>query len=264
MANSSPPNRPIRSPSRSWPRNRSATTRSTRSPARCPWVSLTSLKWSMSMMASEVGDQDPRTRDSSVLASRCQVAAFSSPVLASVRASARSWACMRNRFCMKTTGRATTSAASVNVSANVTSEARQVTTTSVVMASRAEDQGPDPGGGVGQLDRPDDLPMVDHPASGGGQQDGRQQADGVLPGRELAAEQRAEASVELERRGAVGQAVRGDAEHPPVEQVAVDPPLLHGHQRDRGQQHIHRRQQQRDRPGTTLPAGRGSGCRGPA
>ena len=36
IANSSPPNRPIRSPSRSWALNRSATTRRTRSPARWP------------------------------------------------------------------------------------------------------------------------------------------------------------------------------------------------------------------------------------
>ena len=43
---------------------------------------------------------------------------------------------MRKRFCMSTTGRATIRAARVKVSANAISEARQVTTASVVTASR--------------------------------------------------------------------------------------------------------------------------------
>ena len=52
MANSSPPRRATRSVSRSDPRRRAATETMSSSPASCPRVSLTSLKWSRSMRIS--------------------------------------------------------------------------------------------------------------------------------------------------------------------------------------------------------------------
>ena len=51
ITNSSPPNRPTRSLSRTSARSASATEERTRSPARWPWRSLTSLKWSRSRMS---------------------------------------------------------------------------------------------------------------------------------------------------------------------------------------------------------------------
>ena len=64
------------------------TAASTASPARWPWVTLTALKWSMSAMATASGACVRAARVTSTAASRYQAPAFSSPVLASVRAAA--------------------------------------------------------------------------------------------------------------------------------------------------------------------------------
>ena len=69
-ANSSPPRRATRSLAWAAPRNRSATCTSTWSPAACPSVSLTSLKWLRSISTSAVTPSACRVLNCSVPSSR--------------------------------------------------------------------------------------------------------------------------------------------------------------------------------------------------
>ena len=65
-ANSSPPMRPSRSSRRNPSAMRRARQRSASSPTWCPYVSFTRLKWSMSIMSSDVGVRCRNARFSSI------------------------------------------------------------------------------------------------------------------------------------------------------------------------------------------------------
>ena len=106
--NSSPPNRPTTSDSRTCCLSSAARARSTSSPIRWPWLSLTRLKWSTSISSRASGALARTARATSASASRCHAVAFSSPVFGSVRAAAASCWCIRLR-CSKMTGGSATS-----------------------------------------------------------------------------------------------------------------------------------------------------------
>ena len=87
-------------------------------------MSLTALKWSMSAMATASGVCARAARVTSTAASRCQAPAFSSPVLASVRAAVANEAWRSDRCSTITRGNATTRATALCAAANAVSTAR--------------------------------------------------------------------------------------------------------------------------------------------
>ncbi len=138
MTNSSPPNRPAMSDSRTCWRSSPASARSMSSPMRCPCVSLISLKWSTSASSSATQSLRRSALVISASASRCHAAAFSSPVFASVRAAAVSWACMRLRCSSSAGGSATSSSSGLSPQAIVTRIPTQISVRSSTVRSRSQ------------------------------------------------------------------------------------------------------------------------------
>jgi hypothetical protein len=93
-------------------------------PGEVAVVSLTALKRSMSAMATASAVCAWAARVTSTAASRCQEPAFSSPVLASVRAAATGEAWRRDRYSTITRGSATTKATVLRAVANAVGTAR--------------------------------------------------------------------------------------------------------------------------------------------
>ena len=101
-----------------------ATAARTASPAGCPYVSLTRLKWSTSMMPTATGVRVRTARASSWAASPRHVGSLSRPVFPSTLASAASCLCRTDRCCQTTSGTANKTTYTECAAAKVTSSPR--------------------------------------------------------------------------------------------------------------------------------------------
>src|ERR1022692_1473866 len=274
-ANSSPPKRPTRSYSRrkTWIVRLSSF--SALSPARWPYVSLMTLKLSTSIKAtaSEVRVRPART--TSLPASRSQVPALSSPVLASNRESLRSCAWRWERCSRVTKGRAKAMASGLLATQSVTRTATHNSVASLCNGSRVRviwrtlaagsdaltagstrpwliaqcttAQAPTPSCCPQSRHRIRHEAVVDRPmhhCTGRHCQYPRRRA-GVRPAD--VAEYASVGGMEGDRGAAVGQSDGSCGEHSPVDLYLPAAPLHQHEPRNRHDQRIYRRQQDRNR-----------------
>ena len=112
------------------------TARRALSPARWPWVSFTTLKWSMSIRATASGLRVRTAREISAIASLSHVAGFSRPVLVSILDLATSCACIMNRRASSTVGTAKTASTGLTATTTVIRMPRSIWAKSASSASR--------------------------------------------------------------------------------------------------------------------------------
>ena len=99
-------------------------------------MSLTCLKWSMSIIAIDSGLRVLTARAISFSASASQVATLSSPVLGSMRDLARSWACIMKRLRSSTVGAPNTARMGCPATTTVSRMPRSIWAKSASKASR--------------------------------------------------------------------------------------------------------------------------------
>ena len=123
-------------------------------------MSLTILKWSMSIMAMDSALRVLTARAISRSASLSQVDTLSRPVLVSIRDLASSCACIMNRRASRTVGTANTASTVLTATTTVITMPRSICAKSACSASRFSSRRATLAAGIGQLDRGDQQEMV--------------------------------------------------------------------------------------------------------